>query len=43
MRRLIEHYLPVGVLSAESVRERAIIPPNNRLHIWWARRPLVAS
>ena len=43
MRRLIEHYLPVGVLSAESVRERAIIPPNNRLHTWWARRPLVAS
>ncbi|MBO6035781.1 MAG: DUF1156 domain-containing protein, partial [Acetobacter sp.] len=46
MRRLIEHYLPVGVLSAESVRERAPMTPfpaPNRLHIWWARRPLVAS
>ena len=44
-RRLIEEWLPVAELSAESTRERsaAITPTPNRLHVWWARRPLVAS
>ena len=46
--RLIERWLPIGALGEESVRERRIslqgnvLPPNNSLHVWWARRPLVA-
>ena len=45
-RVLIEDWLPVAELGIESRRERAAanaIPPLNSLHIWWARRPLVAS
>ena len=44
-RRLIEDWLPIAALGAESEREgsAAIKPPLNRLHVWWARRPLVAS
>ena len=45
-RVLIEDWLPVTELSIESVRERAVfqdLPPLFGLHIWWARRPLVAS
>lgn len=43
---LIEDWLPVEALGIESRRERAAasaLPPLNFLHIWWARRPLVAS
>src|ERR1700732_4347495 len=44
--RLIERWLPIEVLGIESVRERTPMTPYpapNRLHVWWARRPLVAS
>ena len=44
--RLIERWLPIAELGIESVRERAPMTPfpaPNRLHVWWARRPLVAS
>ena len=45
-RRLIECWLPIAVLSEECVRERrsmTALPPTYYLHVWWARRPLVAS
>ena len=45
-RRLIEDWLPIAELSIESTRERTPMTPYpapNRLHVWWARRPLVAS
>lgn len=45
-RLLIEDWLPVAELGIESQREREIpsaLPPLNFLHVWWARRPLVAS
>ncbi|MCY4515603.1 MAG: DUF1156 domain-containing protein [Acidimicrobiaceae bacterium] len=45
-RLLIEDWLPVAELGVESVRERAVVmdlPPLFGLHVWWARRPLVAS
>ena len=45
-RRLIEKWLPIGELSEESTRERrsmTALPPTYYLHVWWARRPLVAS
>ena len=45
-RRLIESWLPIAALSEESVRERrsmSALPPTYYLHVWWARRPLVAS
>lgn len=45
-RRLIEQWLPIAELGIESVRERTPMTPfpaPNRLHVWWARRPLVAS
>lgn len=44
--RLIERYLPIAEIGIESVRERTPMTPfpaPNRLHVWWARRPLVAS
>lgn len=44
--RLIERWLPIAALSEESVRERrsmTALPPTYYLHVWWARRPLVAS
>ena len=44
--RLIETWLPVNEISIEAVRERAGAVPNpepHQLHVWWARRPLVAS
>lgn len=44
--RLIERWLPIAALSEESVRERrsmTSLPPVYYLHVWWARRPLVAS
>ncbi len=48
-RRLIEDWLPIAALGEESMRERRFslagnaLPPNNSLHVWWARRPLIAS
>ncbi len=45
-RRLIEEWLPVAEIGMESLRERTPMTPYpapNRLHVWWARRPLVAS
>ena len=45
-KRLIEEWLPIAELGVESVRERTPMTPfpaPNRLHVWWARRPLVAS
>ena len=44
--RLIERWLPIAALGEESVRERRslqALPPTYYLHVWWARRPLVAS
>ncbi len=44
--RLIERWLPIGALGEESTRERrsmTALPPTYYLHVWWARRPLVAS
>ena len=45
-RRLIEEWMPIAELGIESLRERTPMTPfpaPNRLHVWWARRPLVAS
>ncbi len=44
--RLIEHWLPITEIGIESLRERTPMTPfpaPNRMHVWWARRPLVAS
>lgn len=42
-RRLIEDYLPIEAISAESSREKSVRKGHiSTLHIWWARRPLVA-
>ena len=44
--RLIERWLPIAELSEECARERrsmTALPPIYYLHVWWARRPLVAS
>jgi putative DNA methylase len=42
---LIEQWLPFEELGVESRRENSTgqHPPPNRLHVWWARRPLTAS
>lgn len=45
-RALIEEWLPIAALSEECIRERrsmTALPPTYYLHVWWARRPLVAS
>ncbi len=43
-RRLIEDYLPIREISAEASREKSIRHGHiSTLHLWWARRPLVAS
>lgn len=44
-RLLIEEWLPAAAIGVECMRERATgqNPPNARLHVWWARRPLTAS
>ena len=45
-RRLIEEWLPIAEIGEESARERrsmTALPPTYYLHVWWARRPLVAS
>ena len=44
--RMIERWLPMAALGEESARERrsmTALPPIYYLHVWWARRPLVAS
>jgi hypothetical protein len=45
-RRLIETWLPIAALGIESLRERTVDDAISRTqpsHVWWARRPLVAS
>ena len=44
-RLLIEEWLPAAAIGVECMRERSTgqQPPDKRLHVWWARRPLVAS
>ncbi|MHA1829293.1 MAG: DUF1156 domain-containing protein, partial [Candidatus Heimdallarchaeaceae archaeon] len=43
-RRLIESFIPIKEISEESAREKSIRHGHiSTLHIWWARRPLVAS
>jgi len=43
--RKIDRWLPVEEISEQSARERsfAVMTPLNKLHVWWARRPLTAS
>ena len=44
--RLIEKWLPINEISVEAIREGGALaghPPVNQLHVWWARRPLIAS
>jgi len=43
---LIDEWFPTGEVGVESVRERSAssaLPPLYFLHVWFARRPLVAS
>ena len=45
-RALIEDWLPIKTIGCESMRERgasSALPPLYFLHVWWARRPLLAS
>lgn len=43
-KRLIEHYLPIEAISAEARREKSVRKGHiSTLHLWWARRPLVAA
>lgn len=45
-RLLIEDWLPIEAIGAESMRERgasSALPPLYFLHVWWARRPLTVS
>jgi putative DNA methylase len=43
-RRLIEDYLPIPAISAEASREKSVRKGHiSTLHLWWARRPLVAA
>jgi putative DNA methylase len=42
-RRLIEDYLPIEAISKEAAREKSVRKGHiSTLHLWWARRPLVA-
>lgn len=41
--RLIEDFLPIQAISAEASREKSVRKGHiSTLHLWWARRPLVA-
>ena len=42
---MIVQGFPVQTLSAEALRERGTgqLPPTHWLHVWWARRPLIAA
>jgi len=44
-RVLIEQWLPIAEIGAECMRDTSAAkkPPLNRIHIWWARRPLTVS
>ena len=43
IKRLIEDYLPIERISAEASREKAVRSGHiSTLHLWWARRPIVA-
>lgn len=43
-RRLIEDYLPIDAISTEAVSEKSTRQSHiSMLHLWWARRPLVAA
>jgi putative DNA methylase len=43
-QRLIEDYIPIEEISAEARREKSIRKGHiSTLHLWWARRPLVAA
>ena len=44
-RLLIEEWLPAAAIGVECMREvsTGLHPPPNRVHVWWARRPLTAS
>lgn len=44
-RVLIEEWLPAAAIGVECMRERSTgqQPPDKRLHVWWARRPLTAA
>ena len=45
-RRLIEEWLPINEISVDAIREGGALaghPPVNQMHVWWARRPLVAA
>lgn len=45
-RVLIEDWLPIAEIGVESRRERgasSALPPLYFLHVWWARRPLMAA
>lgn len=45
-RVLIEDWLPAAAIGVECMRERgsaSALAPTTFLHVWWARRPLVAS
>ena len=44
-KKLIEGNFPCQQVGAETRRERStgLAPAPNRLHVWWARRPLTAS
>jgi len=44
-RSLIEQWFPAPAIGAESLRDASAAkkPPNSRLHVWWARRPLTTS
>src|SRR5688572_32971896 len=44
-RVLIEDWLPAAAVGVECIRERSTgqQPPDKRLHVWWARRRLVAA
>lgn len=42
-KRLIEDYLPIEAISEEASREKSVRKGHiSTLHLWWARRPLVA-
>ena len=42
-KRLIEDYIPIDAISEEAVREKSVrLGHISTLHLWWARRPIVA-
>ncbi|PSB15315.1 DUF1156 domain-containing protein [Phormidesmis priestleyi ULC007] len=43
-RRLIEDFIPIREISVQAAREKSIRKGHiSTLHLWWARRPLVAA